>query len=67
MGRGQHQNSSANLRPQQKIYEDEKKKRTLSVTEVGWGGTAQIAESLGCKSVSDFLEKIGRGEVKVSA
>ena len=66
MGRGQHQNSLANLRPQKKIYEEEKKKRTLSVTESGWTGVAEVALSTGCKSVSEFLEKLGRGELKIT-
>ncbi len=66
MGRGQHQNSLANLRPQQKIYDEEKKKRTLSVTESGWKGVAEVVEATGCSSVSELLEKLGRGEVRIA-
>lgn len=66
MGRGQHQNSLANLRPQRKLYDEEKKKRTLSVTESGWKGVIELVEATGCNSVSEFLEKLGRGEVKIA-
>lgn len=66
MGRGQHQNSLANLRPQQKMYDEEKKKRTLSVTESGWKGVVEVVKATGCSSVSELLEKLGRGEVKIA-
>ena len=67
---GQHPNSKANLtyhhgRPQ--TFGVQKKKRNLTVTEEGWEGLMPIIEELGCKSVSEFLEKVGRGQVKVSA
>lgn len=67
MSRGQHQNSLANLQPRPKIYDEEKKRRTLTVTESGWEGSIEVIEALGCSSVSEFLERLGRGEVKVSA
>ena len=68
MKRGQHPNSLANLnggRPT--IYEEEKKRRTLTVTESGWEGVTELVEDLGCSSVSDLLERLGRGQIKVSA
>ena len=64
---GEHPNSLANLthegRP--KAYGVEKKKRYLSVTEEGWNGVKDIVEMVDCSSVSDLLEKLGRGELKI--
>lgn len=66
MTRGHHQNSLANLQPRAKTYNEEKKKRTLTVTESGWEGAVQAIEAAGCSSVSEFLEKLGRGEVRIA-
>ena len=41
---------------------EEKKRRSLSVTETGWQGTQSAIKKYGCKSVSEFLEKFGRGQ-----
>ena len=64
---GEHPNSLANLihsgRP--KTYRAEKKQRYLSVTEEGWDGVKDVAKMVDCTSVSDLLEKLGRGELKV--
>ena len=65
---GKHPNRGANLnyrggRP--KTFDSSKKRRSVSVTEEGWSGLQPVIEELGCKSVSDFLEKVGRGLVKV--
>lgn len=67
---GLHPNSQANLtyhegRPQ--AFGVQKKKRNLTVTEEGWEGLQSILSELDCSSVSEFLEKVGRGQVKVSA
>lgn len=63
---GQHPNSQANLtyhsgRP--KAFGADKKKRYLSVTDEGWEGASVAARAFGCSSVSEFLEKFGRGQV----
>jgi hypothetical protein len=65
-----HPNSLANLtyregRPT--IFGTKKKQRTITVTEEGWEGARQAAEAAGFTSISEFLEKWGRGEVRVSA
>ena len=64
---GEHPNSLANLihsgRP--KVYGAEKKQRYLSVTEEGWNGAKGVAEMVDCTGVSDLIEKLGRGELKV--
>jgi len=67
MKRGHHPNSKANLQAGRPVAFDEKKKvRAVSVTQQGWTGIAQMAEAAGCASVSDFLEKLGRGELKMA-
>ena len=68
--RGQHPHSRANLalsegRP--RLYSEQKKNRTVSLTQQGWENLKLLAKNLGYSSVSDFLEKVGRGQVKVSA
>lgn len=69
MGRGKHPNSLANLQHKGRpvVFEEKKKVRTVSVTQTGWDGVFQAAEASGCSSISEFLERLGRGEVKVSA
>jgi hypothetical protein len=67
---GKHPNTLANLtyhegRPL--AFGEAKKRRNLSVTEEAWIGLQPIVEELGCNSVSDLLEKLGRGVVKLSA
>jgi hypothetical protein len=69
MKKVQNPNSLANLtyregRPA--IFGVKKKQRTITVTEEGWEGARQAIEAAGCNSVSDFLEKLGRGEVRIA-
>ena len=45
------------------IYDEPKKKRTLSITESGWQGITEAAKEAGCSSVSEYLERVGRGQV----
>lgn len=65
---GEHPNSQANLnregRP--KTYGTEKKQRYLSVTEEGWEGAQAAARASGFSSLSDLIEKLGRGDVTLS-
>ncbi len=71
--KGKHPNSLANLHPgsgggRPKGYlSQEKKRRNLTVTDAGWEGVKPVIKQLGCSSVSEFLEKLGRGEIKISA
>jgi len=44
-------------------WDEPKERRYLSVTDLGFDGSLRIARSLGCVSVSDLLEKIGRGAI----
>ena len=66
---GEHPNSRANLvhngRP--KAYATEKKQRYLSITEEGWEGAQAAVKAYGYTSLSDLIEKLGRGHVKISA
>lgn len=63
-----HPNSLANLtshegRPQQ--YESKKERRNVSVTPEGWEGFDRLAKQYGCSNKSDFIEKLGRGLIKL--
>ena len=67
-GRGRHPNSLDNLtynagRPTQ--YDSSKKTRSVTVTEEGWVGFAQLAKQHGCSSRSELVEKLGRGIIKL--
>ena len=67
-GRGRHPNSLENLtynggRPTQ--YDSNKKTRSVTVTEQGWVGFAELAKQHGCSSRSELVEKLGRGIIKL--
>ena len=67
---GQHPNSRANLnyhegRPV--AFGSRKKTRSITVSEEGWEGAQAVVRELGCSSVSEFMEKLGRGQIKLSA
>lgn len=66
MPRGTHKNSLNNLihegRPLD--YDEPKKTRRLSVTESGWTRARSVIGSMGM-SVSEFLERLGRGQIVV--
>jgi hypothetical protein len=60
-------NSLKNLihegRPSSKqVYGEPKVQRTLTVTETGWKGAVAAIKAAGYGSISDYLEKIGRGQ-----
>jgi hypothetical protein len=44
---------------------EKKKERTVTVSQTGWEGTQAILHSLGCSSVSELLEKLGRKQLTV--
>jgi hypothetical protein len=46
-------------------FEEEKKRRTLTVTDSGWDGAMTVAKTLNCRGVSELLELIGRGQLRV--
>lgn len=48
-------------------FEEEKKRRTLTVTDSGWDGTMAVAKALGSRGVSELIELIGRGQLQVCA
>jgi hypothetical protein len=64
---GQHPNSQVNLqlRGRTPDYGENKKQRYLSVTEEGWEGIRGVAVAANCASISDLIEKLGRGELKI--
>lgn len=67
--RGLHPNSIANLAKGKgkAKYGENKTVHQVSVTPTGWEGLADVVRQAGCKSVSELLEKLGRGEIKASA
>ncbi len=44
------------------VFGEPKKKRTLTVTETGWKGANVTIKAAGYSSVSEYLERLGRGE-----
>ncbi|MEO1402705.1 MAG: hypothetical protein AAFV72_15855 [Cyanobacteria bacterium J06635_1] len=42
-----------------------KRRCTVTVTEKGWHGARAVAEAAGCRSISELLEKVARGELAV--
>lgn len=68
---GKNPNSLKNLihegRPSsEQVYGEPKKQRTLTVTDSGWEGAAAAIKAAGYSSISDYLEKIGRGQEIIS-
>ena len=59
--------SLLNLKPgeRQPRYEEPKKQRTVSVTDVGWHQLKAIADSDLGLSVSEMMEQLGRGNYKL--
>lgn len=47
-------------------FEEEKKRRTLTVTDSGWEGAMAVAKGLDCRGVSELIELIGRGQLQVN-
>lgn len=59
-----HPNSLANLSGRPKAYlNEDKRRRSLTVTDTGWEGAQPIIRQAGCASVSEFIEKLGRGQI----
>jgi hypothetical protein len=44
---------------------EKKKEHTVTVSQTGWEGTQAILQSLGCSSISELLEKLGRKQLTV--
>ena len=63
VGRGSNPNSRANLLTEPR-YGEKKKTLTLSVTPTGKEEAIRIATDLGCRSLSDLIEQIGRGKLR---
>jgi hypothetical protein len=65
MERKVHPNSLANLGTRPLLFEEKKKTRTVTVTEEGWKAIKQKAKDAGCSSISDFIEKVARGQIEI--
>ncbi len=44
---------------------EKKKERTVTVSQTGWEGTKALLQAVGCSSVSELLEKLGRKQLSV--
>ncbi|NBU23931.1 MAG: hypothetical protein EBS38_08550 [Actinobacteria bacterium] len=66
MPKGSHPNSRKNLTLGGRTpdWGSSKRRRYLTVTDDGFEGALRLARSLGCSSVSDLLEELGRGRLK---
>ena len=66
MPRGTHENSVKNLSRQGRPleYDEPKTGHRVTVTKTGWDNAKELIGSMGM-SVSEFLEKLGRGQVTV--
>lgn len=63
---GRNPNSLANLGPRPLKYGEPKKKHALTLTGTGWTGLQALASALGFSSVTELLERLGRGEYTLS-
>ena len=65
--RGKHPNSLQNLElgRRKPKYEQSKKQRSVALTDDGWSKCREEIKSTLGLSVSEFLEQIGRGEIKI--
>jgi hypothetical protein len=65
---GKHPNSISNLiregRPL--LYEQQKKARSITLTDDSWNKLEILAKAYNCASKSEFIEKICRGEIQLS-
>jgi hypothetical protein len=59
--------SLENLRHEGRLpaFEEEKKRRNLTVTDSGWEGAMAVAKTLDCRGISELIELIGRGQLRV--
>lgn len=62
---GEHPHSQGNLQPRETMYEENKKRRQIMATDVGWDGFKDVAKQLGI-SASELVERIGRGLIRVN-
>ncbi|MDX2231316.1 MAG: hypothetical protein NW220_16890 [Leptolyngbyaceae cyanobacterium bins.349] len=62
---GEHPHSLENLSKREPIYGEKKKRRELTVTDEGWEGAKQVAKEMGCSSLSDLIEKLGRRMIEL--
>ena len=63
---GRNPKSLANLGPRPLKYGEPKRKHVCSLTDTGWTGLQTLASALGFSSVTELLERLGRGEYTLS-
>jgi hypothetical protein len=47
-------------------FNESKEPHTVTITPSGWQGLKELVEQQGCSSISDFLDRLGRGEFSLS-
>jgi hypothetical protein len=47
------------------LFGETKNIHQVTITPTGWDGLKQLAAAAGCRSISDLLERLGRGESEV--
>jgi len=67
--RGEHPNSQKNLSNKGRglKYGQKKAPHMIRVTDDGWEGVSSQIEKLGERSLSDFVERLGRGHIEIIA
>ena len=70
---GRHPNTLASLKEKHyeggrpREFDTPKKARGVTLTDEAWDNIKVLAKERGYRSTSEFLEMLGRGEVKLSA
>jgi murein DD-endopeptidase MepM/ murein hydrolase activator NlpD len=59
-------NQGATQAPEKSRYLAPKRRCTVTVTELGWVGAKEVALRAGCQSISELLERLGRGELSLA-
>lgn len=62
---GENPRSLENLSPRDPLYGTKKKRREISVTDEGWEGARTAIKQAGFSTLSDLVEKLGRGIAEV--
>lgn len=62
---GENPRSLDNLSPRDPVYGAKKKRHEITVTDEGWEGAKEAIKQAGFSSLSDLVEKLGRGLAEV--
>lgn len=48
------------------LHDEKKTAHNVTVTPTAWKGVKEQADSLGCSSISELFEQIGRGNIRLT-